>query len=140
LQNVLIVCETLEDLISKLGKHNNDVIKYEVKLRKHILHQKSYRNLYHTWRTEFVQSKEEFLCIIHDKMNHEKIALSRLQMCNKMIYGLGQLHVILTCMITHGNKDERYVQYSNKLWPNDPNFTIGFLLWLFCTLEITMVL
>ncbi len=29
------------------------------------------------------------------------------------------------------------VQYSNELWPNDPNFTIGSLLWLFRTLEKT---
>jgi len=33
-------------------------------------------------------------------------------------------------MIAHGDGDERYVQYSNELWPNDPNFTIGSLLWL----------
>jgi hypothetical protein len=52
-----------------------------------------------------------------------------------MIYGLGQLPITLTSMITHGHGDERYVQYSNELWPNDPNFIIGSLLWLFQTLE-----
>ncbi len=35
------VCESLKDLISKLGKHNNNVIEYEMKLIKHILHQES---------------------------------------------------------------------------------------------------
>jgi hypothetical protein len=33
-----IVCESLKDLISKLGKNNNEVLEYEVKLRKYILH------------------------------------------------------------------------------------------------------
>jgi hypothetical protein len=34
-------------------------------------------------------------------------------------------------MIMHYHGDEGYVQYSNELWPNDPNFTIGSLLRFF---------
>jgi hypothetical protein len=34
------VCESLKDLISKLGKHNNNAIEYEMKLKKQIFHQK----------------------------------------------------------------------------------------------------
>jgi hypothetical protein len=45
-----------------------------------------------------------------------------------MICGLGQLPITLMGMITHGHGDERYAQYSNELWPNDPNFTVGYLL------------
>ncbi len=30
------MCESLKDLIFKLGKHNNDALEYEMKLRKHI--------------------------------------------------------------------------------------------------------
>ncbi len=40
-------------------------------------------------------SKDEFLCITHDKMDHAIIALSSLQVCNKMIYGLRQLPINL---------------------------------------------
>jgi len=69
------ICESLKDLISKLGKNNNEALEYEVKPRKHILHQELCRNLYHIWRIELVQLKDEFLCIIHDKMDHVKIAL-----------------------------------------------------------------
>jgi hypothetical protein len=43
-----------------------------------------------------------------------------------MISGLRKLPIIFTCMIAHGHMDERYVQYLNELWPNDPNFN-----WLF---------
>jgi hypothetical protein len=88
-----IVCESFKDLISKLGKHNNNAIDYEVKLKKHILHQEWCENLYHTWRTESMWSKDEYLCIIHDKMDHAKSALPRLQVRNKMISSLGQLPV-----------------------------------------------
>jgi hypothetical protein len=59
--------------------------------------------------------KDEFLCIIHDKMDHAKIALPSLQVCNKMIFGLKQLLVTFTGTITHGHGDERYAQYSNEL-------------------------
>jgi hypothetical protein len=56
-----------------------------------------------------------------------------------MIFTLGQLLITLTNMIAHGHADERYAQYSNELWPNDLNFTIGYLLQLFCTLEVAFV-
>jgi hypothetical protein len=42
--------------------------------------------------------------------------------------------------IAHGHGDEKYAQYSNELWPNDPNFTIRSLLWLLWTLEVALVL
>jgi hypothetical protein len=44
-----IVWESLKDSICKLGKHSNEPLEYEVKLKKHILHQESCRKLYHTW-------------------------------------------------------------------------------------------
>jgi hypothetical protein len=78
-----------------------------------------------------MQSKDEFLCVIHDKMDHAKTTLPRFQMTNKMIFGLGQLPITFIGMITHGHGDEGYVQYSNELWSNDPNFTIGSLLRFF---------
>ncbi len=68
-------------------------------------------------------------------MDHSKIAIPRLEVKNKIIGELGRLLVVLTWMIVHGHGDEAYIQYSNKLWPNDPNFTIGSLLHLLKTLE-----
>jgi hypothetical protein len=73
-------------------------------------------------------SKVEFLCIIHAKMDRVKTTFPTLQVANKMICGLGQLPITLMGMIVHGHGDERYAQYSNELWTNDPNFTIGSLL------------
>ncbi len=54
--------------------------------------------------------------------------------------GLGQLPITFMGMIAHGHGDENYAQYFNKLWLNDPNFTIGSLLWLLQTLEVTLIL
>ncbi len=86
-----------------------------------------------------MQSKDEFLCIIHDKMDDAKTMFPTLQVCNKMIFGLGQSPITLTRMIAHGHGDEKYAQYSNELWPNDPNFIIGSLLQLLWTLEVALI-
>jgi len=56
-------------------------------------------------------------------------------MANKMICGLRQLAIMLMGMIACGHGNERYAQYSNELWPNDPNFTIGSSLQLIQTLK-----
>ncbi len=130
-----IVCESLKDLISKVGKNNASAKDHELKLKKHNKHQESCKHLYHSCKAESIQSKEEFLCIIHDKMDHSKTTLPRLQVKNKMVVGLSQLLITLTKMIVHGHGDEAFAQYSNELWPNDPNFTIGFHLCLLQTLE-----
>jgi hypothetical protein len=42
-----------------------------------------------------------------------------------MVSGLGELLVTLIRMIVHGHGDKDFAQYSNELWPNDPNFTLG---------------
>ncbi len=110
-----------------------------MKLKRHNKHQELCRRLYRSWKVESIQSKEEFLCIIHNKMDHLKIALPRLQVKNKMVVGLGQLLIMLIGMIVHGHGDEVFAQYSNELWPNDLNFTIGSLLRLLQTLEKELV-
>jgi hypothetical protein len=49
-----ILCESLKYVISKLGRDNNDAREYELKLKKHLLHQESCRSLYRTRRFECV--------------------------------------------------------------------------------------
>ncbi len=62
-----IVCESLKDFISKVGKNNPSVKEHEFKLKKHNIHQESCQCLYQTWKAEYVQSKEDFLCVIQKK-------------------------------------------------------------------------
>ncbi len=48
----------------------------------------------------------EYLCIIHDNMDHSKTTFPRFVVKNKMVLGLGQLPITLTGMITHGHGNE----------------------------------
>jgi len=107
-----IICEYLKYLISKLVNHNNSVFEYEMKLRKHILHQESCRNLCHTWRIKFVQSKEEFPCVIHDKMDHVKIDVPRLQCVTKWYLGLDNCLLLSHVAHGHGTKYMLNIQMS----------------------------
>jgi hypothetical protein len=84
-----VVCESFKDLISKLRNSSTEVLESEAKLKNKSCTKNHVKNLYYIWRIELVQSKDEFLCIIHDTMDHAKIDLPRLQMCNKMVFGLG---------------------------------------------------
>jgi hypothetical protein len=129
------ICKSLKDLMSKVGKNSVSAKEHELKLKRYNKHQKLCRHLYHSWKVESIQSKEEFLCIIHNKMDHSKTTLPRLRVKNKMVVGFGQLPIMLIGMTVYGHGDEAFGQYSNELWPNDLNFTIGFLLHLLRTLE-----
>jgi hypothetical protein len=59
-------------------KKNPSVKEHEIKLKKHNIHQKS-----------CVQFKEDFLCVIHDKMDHSEIVFPWFQVKNKMVSRLG---------------------------------------------------
>jgi hypothetical protein len=103
-----IICELLKDFISKVGENSAGAKEHEMKLWKHNIHQELYKRLYHTWRAKSIQSKEDYLCIIHDKMDHSKSAFPKLLVKNKMVLGLGQFLITLTIMIAHGNGDEAF--------------------------------
>ncbi len=104
-----IVCESLKNLISKVGKNSASAKEHEFKLKRHNKHGESCRHFYHSWKVESIPSKEEFLCIIHNKMDHSKIVLPRLQVKNKMVeVGLSQLPITLIGMIVHGHGDEAF--------------------------------
>ncbi len=134
-----IVCESLKDLVLKVGKSSASEKEVQMKLKRHNKHQKNCRALYQSWKRKSVWLKEEFLCVIHDKMDHSKTTIPRLEVKNKITRELGWLLVMLIGMIVHEHGDEAYIQYSNELWPNDPNFTIGSLLRLLRTLEKELV-
>ncbi len=108
-----IVCESLKDLILKVGEKNASEKESQMKLKRHNKHQKICRALYWSWKTKSAWLKEEFSCVIHDKMDHSKIAIPRLEVKNKITEELGWLLVMLIGMIVHGHGDEAYIQYSN---------------------------
>ncbi len=77
-----------------------------------------------------IQSKEEYFCIIPNKMDHSQTILPMLAIKNKMVLGLGQLPITLIGMIVHGHGNEVFISHSNEFWSNDLNFAIGSLLQL----------
>jgi hypothetical protein len=95
----------------KFAKNNVGAKNHEMKVWKHNIHQESYIWFYHTWRVESIQSKEEYLCIIHDKMDHSKTTLLKLVVKNKMVSSLGQLLVTLTSMIAYGHGNEALLNF-----------------------------
>ena len=92
---------------------------------KHINYQNACRRLYHGWSSNSIDSPMEFLCIIHDKMDHTKSAIPRMQWSTKATCGLGQIPISITGMLTHGHGDGSYAHYSTAFWPGDSNFTIS---------------
>ncbi len=56
-----------------------------------------------------------------------------------MVSKLGWLPITLIGMIIHGHGDKAFIQYSNELWPNDPNFMMKLFLHLFHSLEKELV-
>ncbi len=129
------MCVSLKYLILKVGKNSASGKEAQMNLKRHNKHQESYKVFYRNWKIESIRLTEEFLYVIHDKMDHSKTAIPRFKVKNKMTAGLGQLPITLMGMIVHGHEYEAYAQYSNELWPNDLNFTIGSLLQLLRTLE-----
>ena len=67
----------------------------------------------------------ELLCIIHDKMDHTKSAIPRMQRSTKATSGLGQIPISVTGMLMHGHGDGAYAHYSTAFWPEGSNFTIS---------------
>jgi hypothetical protein len=64
--------------------------------------------LYHGWSTNSIDIPTEFLCIIHDKMDHTKTTILRMQRNTKATAGLGQIPISITRMLVHGHSDRVY--------------------------------
>jgi hypothetical protein len=81
----------------------------------------------------------EFLCLIHDKMDHTKTTIPRMQRHTKATAGLGQILISLTGMLTHGHGDGAYTHYATAFWPGDSNFTISSIFRVVQALERPLV-
>jgi hypothetical protein len=99
------ICESLMNLISKVGENNVGAKAHEMKLQKHNIHQESCRCFYHL-ESEINPSKEEYFCIILNKMDHPQTIPPIFAIKNKMVLGLGQLPITLIGMIAHGHGNE----------------------------------
>ena len=69
---------------------------------------------------------QKYVCIIHDKMDQKKTAISRLRVLPKGVDLGYNLPIALIGMITQGHAEGHYGHFIlNGLWPSNPNLTIG---------------
>jgi hypothetical protein len=73
-----------------------------------------------------VESRLEFLYIIHDKMDHTKSAIPRIQRIANATLRLGQTPIFVTRMLTHGHGNGEYTHFI-ALWHGDSNFITSLL-------------
>jgi hypothetical protein len=93
----------------------------------HLQAQQSRKNVYYAARARAKVDPENFLCIIHDKMDQNKTWLPRLFEKPKSLAGGNRvpLPISLTGMITHGRQPGMFAHYGMScLWPSDPDFTV----------------
>ena len=100
-------CDFLQDCISRYPRGCDEWATLVNDRTKHINYQNACRRLYHGWSSNSVVSPTEFLCIIHDKMDHTKSAIPRMQRSTKATSGLGQIPISVIGMLTHGHGAER---------------------------------
>ena len=118
-------CDFLQDCISRYPRGYDEWATLVNDRTKHINYQNACHCLYHGWSSNSVDSPMEFLCIIHDRMDHTKSAIPQMQRSTKATSGLGQIPISVTGMLTHGHGDGAYAHYSTAFWPGDSNFTIS---------------
>ena len=68
-------CDFLQDCISRYPRGCDEWATLVDDKTKHINYQNAGCCLYHGWSCNSIDSPTEFLCIIHDKMDHTKLAI-----------------------------------------------------------------
>jgi hypothetical protein len=92
----------------------------------HIQAQQSRQNLYYVARARAKENPENFLCIIHNKIDQNKTWLPR----HDKIKSLSDSNIIplpisLTGMITYGRQPRMFSHYAlTRIWPSDPDFIV----------------
>ena len=81
-------CNFLQDCISRYPRGCDEWATLVKDMYKHINYQNACHRLYHGWSSNSVDSPMEFLCIIHDKMDHTKSAIPRMEQSTKATSGL----------------------------------------------------
>ena len=99
----------------------------------------SHREFYYAncWLSE--KEPIKVLTIIHNKMDHSKIAFPHFSYKNKATDSLMKLPVAVTGMIAHGHGDVQYAYYGLDIYPSDSNHTVGSLAKLLRDLKSPLV-
>jgi hypothetical protein len=96
-----------------------------MKLNEHNALARSHRELYYANKNLAISEPKKVLTIIHDKMDHSKIASPHFSHKNKSTEAFMKLPVLVTGMIAHGHGDIRYAHYALDLYLANLNHTVG---------------
>ena len=129
-------CDTLQALTraSLVGSITN--LKWSRKLDRHLAITRAHRDYYYINRYRSHNFPHECLTVMHDKMDHAKIATCVFSYKSKDLDGLVKLPLSVTHMIAHGHGDVRFAHYGLDLFPHDSNYTIGSIAKLLRDLEL----
>ena len=129
----------LQDCISRYPRGCEEWAMLVNDRTKHINYHNVCHRLYYGWNSNSIHSPTELLCIIHNKMDHIKTAIPRMQQITKATSGLGRIPISVTVMLTHGHGDGTYAHYSTAFWPRDSNFIISTIYRILRALEKPLV-
>jgi hypothetical protein len=118
-------CTQFKDGLSKERRKKERAILEEGRAN-HLREQMSRRYVYYAHRVLAKKDPDNYLCIIHDKMDQNKTWIPRLVTVPKSLTANGMaLPIALTGMLTHGREPGVYAHFSlSSIRPGDFDFTI----------------
>lgn len=129
------LCDRLKQLRNACTPQSRSKEVWASKLRTHLAGQQAHMQLYYMNRTTSEMYPKKMLTIIHDKMDHSKIASPHFSHKNKATDFFMKLPIAVTGMIAHGHGDVRYAHYGLDIYPTDSNHTVGSIAKLLRDLE-----
>ena len=129
------LCDRYLQLRSACTPLSHSADKWGRLLAAHRSGQRAHRLLYYASRHTSEMYPAKMLCVIHDKMDHSKIASPHYSHKTKVTDSFMKMPFAITGMIAHGHGDIRYAHYGIDIFPTDSNHTIGSIAQLLRDLE-----
>ena len=128
-------CDKYKELRKGAVAGSEQALKWSRKLDKHLAIARAHREFYYAKRYHSLTYPHECLTVMHDMIDHARIASPVFSYKSIELDSLVKLLVSVTGMIAHGHGDVRYAHYGLNIFPHDSNYTIGSMAKLLRDLE-----
>ena len=129
------LCDRYKQLRSACTPLSHSADKWGRLLAAHRSGQRAHRLFYYANRHTSEMYPAKILCVIHDKMDHSKIASPHYSHKTKVTDSFMKMPFAITRMIAHGHGDVQYAHYGIDIFPTNSNHTIGSIAQLLRDLE-----
>jgi hypothetical protein len=119
------VCDSKRSLHDSHPVGSTNYTIFDKAYKTHLAEREAHRNAYYGSRYMSISKPEKCLIIIHDKMDHAKMALPCFASKTKNADSFMRLPIAVIGMIAHGHGDVKFAHFSLDLYPGDSNHTIG---------------